>query len=266
MIRRLDPDDRELLVDYLERDRRNNLFLLANLAQLGLGHADLRYFCAYDAEGVWAGVLMLFRTTACVFWHDRRVLPSFKDILQRERATGLSGQKHQVDPLLNLLPDDTEIERIDATYVTIGKKDLRPWSDRGERLATLDDIELLADLYAQNLLFGQLDRDKHRARVESVLKSGGFITLVERDGLAVSAARTSAVGYGMSMIGGVLTLPAYRRRGFAQACVGLLSRALLDLGIEPCLTYTPADPAATGTYLGLGYQAIDEWIVAFLDT
>ena len=193
-------------------------------------------------------------------------MPPFKDIFQREGATGLSGQKDQVDPLLNLLPDDQEIERIDATYVTIGRNELRPWPEQGERLATLDDTQLLADLYARNLLFGRLDRDKHRTRIESVLTSGGLITVVERDGLAVSAARTSAVGYGMAMIGGVLTLPAYRRQGHARACVGLLSRTLLDLGIEPCLMYNHADPAATGTYLGLGYQAIDEWIVAFLDT
>jgi GNAT superfamily N-acetyltransferase len=263
---RLGVHDLGPLVRYLEHDRRNNLFLLANLDQLGMEHPALRYFCAKDAQGAWAGVLMLLRSTAGLCWRDRRALPSLKDIFLREQASALSGQQSQVDPFLNLLPDAAIGERLAATYATVSSTGLRAWSEQGERLATLDDLDLLADLYTRNLLFGRLDRDRRRARIESILTTGGVITLVERNGLAVSAARTSAVGFGMAMIGGVLTLPAYRQQGLARACVGLMSRRLIELGIEPCLLYNERDPAASRTYLGLGYQFIDWWTVAFLDS
>ena len=82
--------------------------------------------------------------------------------------------------------------------------------------------------------------------------------------MAVSAARISAVGHGMAMIGGVVTLPAYRRYGFARACTGLLCRQLLNRGIEPHLTYDPSDPAPTTTYYQLGFADIGEWLLAFL--
>jgi len=264
-LRRLGQDDTESLISYLESDRHNNLFHLSNLDQLSFDHPDLRYFGAFQPDGDWAGELMLFRTSAGVYWQDRRVLPYFKDIILREKARAISGQKDQVNPLLNLLPDGVISERISATYAVVGNDDLLPWAERGERPATLDDCDLLADLYARNLLFGKLDWDKHRARIESVLTTGGIITLIERDGLAVSAARTSAIGHGMAMIGGVITLPAYRQMGLARACTGLLSRQLIERGLDSCLTYNSADPAASRTYLGLGYRTIDEWTIAFLE-
>lgn len=265
-VRPLGPFDTDALVAYLEQDRGNNLFHLANLDQLGIHHPDLRFHGTFDPNGALAGELMLYRSNACLFWQDRRALPLMKAIVMRERVSGVSGNREQVDPLLNLLPEDIIRERIEATFAQVGAGELRPWPACGERLATLDDIDLLADLYARNLLFGRLDRDKHRARIESVLSTGGVITFVERDGLVVSAARTSAVGHGMAMIGGVLTLPAYRRLGFARACTGLLSRTLIERGIESYLTYDGADPAARRTYQDLGYQAVGEWIIAFLNT
>jgi ribosomal protein S18 acetylase RimI-like enzyme len=264
-LRRLGQDDVEHLIPYLEGDRLNNLFHLANLDQLGIDHPELRYFGAFHPDDAWAGELMLFRTSAGVFWQDRRVLPLFKDIILRERTSAISGQKNQVDPLLNLLPDAHISQRIDATFAAVSAGDLRPWPERGERVATLDDVDLLTDLYARNLLFGRLDRDKHRARVESVLTTGGIITLAERDGLAVSAARTSAIGHGMAIIGGVMTLPAYRRMGFARACTGLLSQQLIERGVESCLNYDRGDLAASRTYQGLGYRTIGSWTIAFLD-
>jgi len=264
-VRRLGQKDVGALVRYLERDRLNNLFHLANLDQLGIEHPELHYYGAFRADGAWAGELMRFRSSAGIFWQDRRVLPQFKDIIHREKASALTGQSTQVDPLLSLLPDGYISECVAATYALVGAGELRPWPDRGERLATLDDLDLLADLYARNLLFGKLDWRKHRARIESVLATGGIITLVERDGLAVSAARTSAIGHGMAMIGGVITLPAYRRMGFARACTGLLSRQLIERGVDSCLNYSAADPAASKTYLGLGYRTIGKWTIAFLN-
>ena len=265
-VRRLGPADEKNLVAYLEQDPTNNLFHLANLDQLNIKHPDLHYFGAFDGSGTLVGEIMLMRKNAGIFWHDPAALPLFKEIVTSERVSAISGSRVQVEPLLNLLPAGSIRKSIKATYAHATADGLIPWPKRGERLATPDDVDLLADLCAHNILFSSLQRVGHRDRVELALKTGGLISLIERDGIAVAAARTSAIGHGMAMIGGVLTLPAYRRQGFARACTGLLSRRLIEMGVTPHLTYDHNDPAARRTYLDLGFQTIGEWTIAFLTT
>lgn len=264
-VRPLEPADKEQLVAYLEQDPPNNLFHLANLAQLGFEYPDLHYYGAFDDDGTLIGEIMLMRANAGVFWHDPAALPLFKEIVVRERVRTIAGSREQIEPLLNMLPAGSIRELINATYAHATAGELMPWPRRGEHLATLDDIDLLADLYAHNILFTTLNRAEHRDRVESVLKTGGLIAFVKRDDIAISAARTSASGHRMAMIGGVLTLPAYHRQGFGRACTGLLARRLIEMGVTPHLTYDHNDPAARRTYLGLGFQTIGEWTIAFLN-
>jgi GNAT superfamily N-acetyltransferase len=263
-VRRLGPADEPTLVAYLERDRANNLFHLANLAQLGMDCPDLRYFGAFDGPAL-VGELMLMRRSAGVVWDDPDCLPALLDVARRQRAEIFTGQRRGLERLLALLPASAIRERLFTHYARITAQTLRPWRPAGERLATLDDADVLAGLYARNLLMAGGTRAEHRARIERTLTTGGMIAWIERDGVAVSAARTSAIGYGMAMIGGVVTLPEYRRQGFARACTGLLTRELLGLGVEPYLNYDPSDPAPTACYRRLGYEDFDEWLLIVLN-
>jgi predicted GNAT family acetyltransferase len=262
-IRRLGLTDRALLIRYLERDRAHNLFHLANMEQLGMEHPDLRYYGAFAGDEL-VGELMLLRANAGVVWDEPAALPHFAQILLRERAAGLSGRRERVEPLLAQLPDSVVDRVLPAKFAAITAETLRPWAGCGERLATLSDVPAVTELYDQNLLLRTAAHAENLLRLERTLTTGGLIALVERDGRVVSSARTSGIGHGMAMIGGVVTLPAYRRQGFARACTGLLSRLLLDRRIEPYLTYDPADPAASGAYHSLGFTDIGAWLLAFL--
>jgi len=263
-MRRLTPADRSALVAYLERDRANNLFHLSNMEQLGFEHPDLRYYGVFAGDE-WRGELMLIRSNAGVVWDAPEAIPCLVERLIQEGAGLISGRRDLVEPLLDYLPAGRLDHVVLTHYATVTAPGLRPWPACGERLATLADVEALSDLYAENALHRSAPtHSEQRRRVEQTLTTGGLITLVERDGRVVSAARTSAVGAGMAMIGAVFTLPAYRRRGFARACTGLLSRALLDQSLEPYLNYDPLDPGASRAYRTLGYEDIGEWMLAFL--
>jgi RimJ/RimL family protein N-acetyltransferase len=55
----------------------------------------------------------------------------------------------------------------------------------------------------------------------------------------------------------VYTPPAERRKGYAGACVGALSKRLLDEGSEACLLFADAGNATSnGVYRRLGYRAL----------
>lgn len=68
------------------------------------------------------------------------------------------------------------------------------------------------------------------------------------------------------VIGPVYTPPAFRRRGYAGACVAALSQRLLDAGWEFCALFTDlANPTSNSVYQKIGYRPLgdfDEWAFA----
>ncbi|GAB4386816.1 MAG: GNAT family N-acetyltransferase [Elainellaceae cyanobacterium] len=61
-------------------------------------------------------------------------------------------------------------------------------------------------------------------------------------------------------IGPVYTPPAYRRQGYATACVAALSQTLLDQGCQRCFLFTDlANPTSNHIYQAIGYRPICDW-------
>jgi predicted GNAT family acetyltransferase len=79
------------------------------------------------------------------------------------------------------------------------------------------------------------------------------------DGAVVALAGWSGPTAHGVRIGPVYTPPELRRRGYAGACVGALSQALLDESRDFCVLYTDAsNPTSNHVYQMLGYQRIME--------
>ncbi len=73
------------------------------------------------------------------------------------------------------------------------------------------------------------------------------------------ACKTRPTKRGIS-VGMVYTPPELRRRGFATACVGELSRLLLREGWAYCTLYADlANPVSNGIYQKIGYRPIGDF-------
>ncbi|MBC8231469.1 GNAT family N-acetyltransferase [bacterium] len=137
--------------------------------------------------------------------------------------------------------------------------------ERGKlRLATEADIELVAQWRYQFHLeiFGEVDpKETKRAakfRIEEM-----DIYLWE-DGHPVSIAmKTRPTRKGIS-VSSVYTPPELRRRGYATACVGELSRMLLESGWEFCSLFADLSNATSNRiYQRIGYRPVcdyDEYV------
>jgi uncharacterized protein len=74
--------------------------------------------------------------------------------------------------------------------------------------------------------------------------------------LAAGRQRSPTVG----LIGSVYTPPAYRRKGYATACVAALSQKLLDEGCDRCFLLTDlANPTSNHIYREIGYIPVCDW-------
>ena len=131
------------------------------------------------------------------------------------------------------------------------------------RVATETDVALTANWLAAfyeelGMEFNVGDPIAHaRARIEQRI-----IYLWDDGGPVSLAGSPRHTTHGIS-IGPVYTPPAFRRRGYAGACVAALSQQMLDAGWQFCVLFTDlANPTSNSVYQKIGYRPVcdfDEW-------
>ncbi len=118
--------------------------------------------------------------------------------------------------------------------------------DIGEKENTSDDAEL------------QKRKDASSRIVDSYL-SDGYLWLWENTEPVSMVARTTAVA-GVVQVQHVYTPQEHRNRGYATACVGKMSKHILDEG-NRCILYTDLNnPISNTIYRRIGYRAVAEAI------
>jgi uncharacterized protein len=84
--------------------------------------------------------------------------------------------------------------------------------------------------------------------------------LWEDNNVPVSLAAGMQFSPNAARIGSVYTPPAYRRKGYATACVAALSQKLLDEGCDSCFLLTDiANPTSNHIYQQIGYVPVCDW-------
>ena len=133
-----------------------------------------------------------------------------------------------------------------------------PPPQRGRlRLATENDVDLVTLWHGafQYDIHGRADEERARRVTKTRIREGDIF--LWEDGQVVSVAmKNRPTRHGIS-VGLVYTPPELRGRGYATACVGELSRRLLDLGWEFCSLFADVDnPTSNHIYLRIGYEPV----------
>jgi predicted GNAT family acetyltransferase len=159
-----------------------------------------------------------------------------------------------------------EVERQQRVYELRKVKNPMPGSGR-LRLATATDIELVAEWrYEFHIeIFGEADREEACRAVELGIEDGNiYLWEDERPVSVAMKTRPTSNGVSVSLVYTPLEL---RGRGYATACVGELSRLLLESGWGYCALFADlTNVAANRVYQRIGYEPVcdyDEY--AFLD-
>ena len=186
---------------------------------------------------------------------------------------GLDGEKWQVPGVLG---PSTIANKVAKSWAEIAEQEYRlkgrqkvyelrkvisPMPKHGKlRKAEEADIELVAQWWYgfHKDIFGEADRDKADEAARYQIEAGD-IHLWEEGRPVSMAMKTRPTSKGIS-ISAVYTPPGQRHKGYATACVGELSRTLLDEGWEFCALFADVTNApANRAYTRIGYKPICDY-------
>jgi predicted GNAT family acetyltransferase len=131
-----------------------------------------------------------------------------------------------------------------------------------ERAEVADALEI-AEVYSQISEFTGLyaaDVNLRLKEISNRIKTKeGVHMFIKHDGKIISHANSAGETSVSGMIGGLLTLPAYRQQGLARKVISAVCRDLANRGKTACLFYD--NPKADNLYQSLGFKATNKWTI-----
>lgn len=245
---KLDDENKEELIEFLNRDPYTNLFLIGDLFAFGFNDSIQRYYGFYEG-GRLECVLFRFRDDSLHVYGNitEEVFDAIETLVETESFPrifmGESTWKQVGDRLDHL---------IDINHVSIlsayNPKDIKLDSGRA-RVLTEDDAQ--ASVQLLNKHFGGKPIPVERYRDELI--SGERVSYgIKVDGRLVSIASYVAKTNDAAMIIGVCTDDDHPKKGYASEIVKLMSDDLYEQGRKGVLFYT--NPSAARIYERLGYE------------
>jgi GNAT superfamily N-acetyltransferase len=263
-LKELGPGREAEALSFLERDAVRNLRIIWALRKWGLFNLGLpeQGVCLACYEGGWMRGL-LFRNNLGL-WRlaaegERAALLGEQALKRWGMPEVLAGAKEEVEALLNgLKPLGDRVEHreeelsllLDAPHFLPGRGHAVP-----AREEDLDDLVCLEMMMQRELLGDCSPIWAIRLRMLRLLEEGGA-ALVRCRGQAVAKAEIDATTPAADELGGVYTLPGFRRRGYARSACSVLCRTSLRRGKKVRLETQRENHAAVNFYHRLGFKPL----------
>lgn len=252
----------------LRTDAAANLFAIADLDHFGWDYEALTFTGLFVGARL-AGYVMCYGTNSSFTYDDPACLPLVVSILRERKIRFVNGPSRDTAPLIAALHPDEIVRHEPSTLAVLrperfNRAVLAASPGRAWR-ATLHDLDGAARAHvAAPDQFGKLDFTARRAALRSVITDGWrrLFVAAAPDGTIVAAAQTTAEAIDLAMIGGVVTNPAFRERGYSTACTGALCAELLAEGKSPHLFYSRTNAPAARVYSKIGFEPIGGWELA----
>lgn len=259
------PGEEGELLAFLEGDPVANLRLIWAVRRWGLfnlGLAEQGAFLAARSRGRMAGVLFrdnlgLWRTAA----GREEARPLVRAALDFwELPAAVAGRLEEVEGMLADFPElSREVARREEEVSLLLEPDrFRPREPERARLAGEKDLEALVGLERsfQHEYLGRASRDwEIRLRMLRLVEAGSA-AVAPGEGMPAAKAEMEASTPRADELGGVYTLPQFRRLGLAASACSLLCARSLAAGKVVRLEARRDNPAALSLYRKIGFREL----------
>jgi len=264
MIKEFKEVDKRVILDYAYLRERENLFVIGNLNRPTSFKENvyLGYFEGNTLQGIGTYfrkygnyVVNTDNQNALNALVDKSIDRSFdfKDIA--------NFQKYALPALRRLKSRGIEPMRIDKEIIyELQRAKFKDLSEKGNaRKATQDDIDGIIQMHRL--------ADNKDPRPPITIEEQSMIipdeTFIIKEDVIISTVNIQGTSANYFQLGGVVTHPDYRRKGYAKQCVSALCSHYFDEGKSTAILFTRDDNiAAQHVYTALGFEPVDDFIIA----
>ena len=257
MIRKLNKEDEERVMEYLTKEPALNLFMIGDIENYGFDNEEFQEMWGeFDKTREFKAVLLRYYDNNIIYSCGQYDAEAIADIIKNNDPKMVTGKKSCVDKLAPYL----DIAKKRDTY--FAKLDKVGELYEGELLSEihktkLEDVKLIWDLHQRIDEFNSLDSIERKEKKYKDNTGRGYHIYNETKDKVISCAETTAENSFSAMIVGVATDPEHREKGLASAVMSKLCKEVLSEGKELCLFYD--NPAAGKIYKRIGFEDIGTW-------
>lgn len=261
MIRECGDSDKERIFDYIGKDYGRCLYIYIDLKKISLDGDVFRAWIQEDESGRTLAVITEYYKGIQLYSRDGSIEPQeIADFLKEKGSAMIWGMKETIDKVKALMPGFEEEVGI------VGKLgDLKTDPDPKAYSADFDELEEIVRLVAADEGIGKpYGYDSMYRQYSERMKDGfgrNFIRRDEANGAIICHAGTYAELPELAVIGGVITAPAYRGKGFSKGTLAAVCKELLDEGKDVFSFFYI--PSALRMHYGVGFEKVGDWSKIF---
>ncbi|HEX2944990.1 MAG TPA: GNAT family N-acetyltransferase [Clostridia bacterium] len=273
MIRLLNNEDKQAVLDYICRNDIETSFLYANVTRIGLENDGVTRRCAdyfgfFDATGL-RGILPFYNLGSCIpHYEAEQAIPLFARLMQERKFEYLLGMAGIVRPIYQIVKDSKKIKVCNESCYFVNRS-LRPFKAEGvefrEASEAARDESLLEFLVrVRNIGFHEnVSREDALKNLSSDPEEDAVIAVA--DGRPVAFANIQTYTRSLSQIGSVYTEESERGKGYGKTVVSEVCRRITERGKIPALFARKNNVPAVKAYKALGFEPFDDYLFIELE-
>ncbi|MFQ9990194.1 GNAT family N-acetyltransferase [Ruthenibacterium lactatiformans] len=260
---KLTEQNRAEVEAYISAEPEYNVFVQGDLENYGFESKTVEIFGTRAADGALCALLLRYFNNYCLCMSGTAPVEELAAFLQARGAQYLSGKEADVAALAARMPGwklrGTNLARMDRLAGGAALPEGFSLRMLGPQDAqAVIGLEVQIDEFADS--FRGVDREEKVEECRENLTRGGHAFGVYDGDRLVALAETTAENSVSAMVVGVATLPGWRGRGFARACVHAAAAHSLPPRRYLCLFYD--NPAAGRIYHALGFADVGRFGMA----
>lgn len=269
MIRLLTQYDKQIILEYLERNEIETSFLHANIIQFGVeNRSDIRRcgdYYGFFSEGELKGILPFYNLGSCIPHYEADdAVPLFAELMKEKKFEFLLGMHKVIKPLYEEIKDYKIIQEYDESAYFINKS-FKPFIL--DEVSFIDARRVISDEvvdFVRNARARGFNNITSKEDIEKSLVERGeeedFI-IAQKEGRMVAQACVQTYTPQINQIGSVYTIEEERGKGYCKAVVSEICRKIIAKGKVPTLSVKKNNVPAVKAYTALGFEHYDDYLI-----
>lgn len=268
MIRLLNNNDTNEVMEYLNRNHIEVTFLIGNIKEFGLENDMTMRRCGdyygYFEDGRLKGILPFYNLGSCIpHYESCSAVAEFANLMNNRKFKFLLGMEKIIKPLYEQLAGKKTSSYESSSYYV--NKNFTPFILENIEIKNARDIPLdnAVKFSLEAGLKGfrrEMPYDKEAKAIMQKPKEEDYIFLL-KDGKIVAQANIQTTTDKINQIGGVYTSEEERGKGYCKAVVSEMCSRIIARGKLPTLMVVKKNTPAVKAYNALGFKHFDDYLI-----